>query len=128
MPGKNQFFQFVLLLLMATFMWACFGQSNSETLSNVESVNSSDSQKIDELIGIYNFNEGFSGAVLVAQGGHVIFQKGYGKANREWDIPNESDTKFRIASVSKPFTSVIILQMVAEKLTGIASTHFTISQ
>ena len=32
----------------------------------------------------------------------------------EWNIPNKEDTKFRIASVTKPFTALLILQLVAE--------------
>ena len=51
----------------------------------------------------------FSGAVLVAQGGKVLFEKGYGPANREWDTPNSPLTKFRIASLTKQFTAAAIL-------------------
>ncbi|HKQ53877.1 MAG TPA: serine hydrolase domain-containing protein, partial [Pyrinomonadaceae bacterium] len=51
----------------------------------------------------------FSGSVLVAQGGKVLFEKGYGPANREWDTPNSPLTKFRIASLTKQFTAAAIL-------------------
>ena len=30
----------------------------------------------------------------------------------EWDIPNAPDTKFRIGSISKQFTSMLILQLI----------------
>ena len=56
----------------------------------------------------------FSGAVLVAEGGKVIYKEGFGKANREWDIPNSADTRFRIASVSKQFCSMLVMQLVQE--------------
>ena len=56
----------------------------------------------------------FSGAVLVADQGQVIHQAGFGKANREWDVPNTTDTKFRLASVSKQFCSMLIMQLVEE--------------
>ena len=36
----------------------------------------------------------FSGAVLVADKGEVIYKEAFGKANHEWDIPNTTDTKF----------------------------------
>src|SRR5262249_11470652 len=39
----------------------------------------------------------------------VIFSKGYGSANLEWNIPNTSATKFRIASLTKQFTAAAIL-------------------
>ena len=56
----------------------------------------------------------FSGAVLVAEHGKVIYKQGFGLANREWGIPNSTDTKFRLASVSKQFCSMLILQLVQE--------------
>ena len=51
----------------------------------------------------------FSGAVLVARDGKVIFEKGYGPANAEWNIPNTPQTKFRLGSVTKQFTAAAIL-------------------
>ncbi|MBT5020098.1 MAG: serine hydrolase [Planctomicrobium sp.] len=56
----------------------------------------------------------FSGAVLVAEGGKVIYKEGFGMANREWNIPNSTDTKFRLASVSKQFCSMLVLKLVQE--------------
>ena len=35
-------------------------------------------------------------------------------ANHQWDIPNTTDTKFRLASVSKQFCSMIVMQLVQE--------------
>ena len=40
----------------------------------------------------------FSGVVLVAENGQVIYRKAFGLANREWEIPNSIETKFRLAS------------------------------
>lgn len=70
--------------------------------------------KIDEFVQIFHDYGLFSGSVLVAEKGKVIFKKGYGMANIEWNIPNESDTKFRIGSITKQFTSMLILQLVEQ--------------
>jgi CubicO group peptidase (beta-lactamase class C family) len=51
----------------------------------------------------------FSGSVLVARDGEVLLDQGYGFANREWSIPNDGDTKFRLASVTKQFTAVAVM-------------------
>jgi len=51
----------------------------------------------------------FSGAVLVATNGRVLFAKGYGLANREHGIPNKTNTIFRLGSVTKQFTAMCIL-------------------
>lgn len=56
----------------------------------------------------------YSGAVLVAQRGEVIYEGAFGFANREWSIPNTLDTKFRLASVSKQFCSLLVLQLAQE--------------
>ena len=54
----------------------------------------------------------FQGTVLVTKGGEPLLRKGYGLANREWNIPNAPDTKFRLGSITKQFTAAAILQLV----------------
>lgn len=54
----------------------------------------------------------FSGAVLIQRGHQPLFQKAVGLANRPWKIPNQIDTRFRIASISKMFTAIAILQLI----------------
>ena len=70
--------------------------------------------QIDELMKIYTSYHQFNGAVLVAENGKVIFKKGYGMANMEWNIPVEPDTKFRLGSITKQFTSMLVMQLVQE--------------
>jgi CubicO group peptidase (beta-lactamase class C family) len=70
--------------------------------------------RIDELLQKYNNFKLFNGTVLVADESGVLFKKGYGFADMEWNIPNEPDVKFRIGSVTKQFTAMIIMQLVEE--------------
>ena len=70
--------------------------------------------EIDKLMQLYHDYDKFNGTVLVAECGEIIFKKGYGLANMEWNIANEPDTKFRIASITKQFTSMLIMQLVEE--------------
>ncbi len=49
------------------------------------------------------------GAVLVARGDDVVFSRGYGAANLEWNVPHDPSTKFRLGSITKQFTSALIL-------------------
>jgi CubicO group peptidase (beta-lactamase class C family) len=69
---------------------------------------------IDSLISVYNEYGQFNGSALVAVDGEVILKKGYGLANREWNISNRPDTKFRIGSITKQFTSMLIMQLVEQ--------------
>jgi CubicO group peptidase (beta-lactamase class C family) len=66
----------------------------------------------------------FSGAVLIAQKGQVIFKKGYGMANYEAGIPNNPNTVFAIASLTKAFTCMSVM-MLAER--GLLSVDDTIA-
>ncbi|HEY8130550.1 MAG TPA: serine hydrolase domain-containing protein [Thermoanaerobaculia bacterium] len=51
----------------------------------------------------------FSGVVLVSQGDRVVYQKAFGLADRAFNIPNSTTTKFHIASISKPMTAAAVL-------------------
>lgn len=51
-------------------------------------------------------------AVLVRKGNDVLSRGGYGMANMELAVPMQADMKFRIASQTKQFTAVAVLQLV----------------
>lgn len=51
-------------------------------------------------------------AILVAKKGRVLYKKGFGLANMEWNIPIGTNTVFQIGSVTKLFTALGILQLV----------------
>ncbi len=70
--------------------------------------------KIEGLLKLYYDYGKFNGTALVAEGGRIIYKKGFGLANMEWNIPNRPDTKFRLGSITKQFTSMLILQLVEE--------------
>ena len=60
-------------------------------------------------------NEGdFSGTVLVARDGKILYENAFGYANREWNTANDLETKFEIGSMTKQFTAVLVLQFVNE--------------
>jgi len=56
----------------------------------------------------------FSGSVLIARDGKVLFSRGYGMANLELDVPNTPETKFRLGSITKQFTAAAILLLQQE--------------
>jgi len=58
--------------------------------------------------------EQFSGVVMIKQDGDELFKAAYGYANRSWKIQNQVNTRFRIASISKLFTAVAILQLIEQ--------------
>lgn len=59
-------------------------------------------------------NDLFSGAVLVAKNGEIVYREAFGYANKEEKISNTIDTKFSVGSIGKTFTGVLILQLVEQ--------------
>jgi CubicO group peptidase (beta-lactamase class C family) len=48
--------------------------------------------RIEQIVQSYVADHKFMGTVLIAKGDNIIFDKGYGYANLEWQIPNTPDT------------------------------------
>jgi len=72
------------------------------------------SQELDRYVQAQMNVKGFSGAVLVMKKNLVLLKKGYGLADREWNIANTTDTKFRIGSITMQFTAACILQLTEQ--------------
>lgn len=68
-------------------------------------------KKVDELLAAHVSVNDFSGTILLAKVGKPLVMKGYGFANIEWQIPNTPNTRFRIGSVTKQFTSMMVMQL-----------------
>ena len=71
-------------------------------------------QVADEICQAYHQMNWFDGVILIAKEGKPIFEKAYGLADREQQIPNTIDTKFRIGSLNKSYTDVLILQLIEQ--------------
>ena len=68
-----------------------------------------DPQRMDEVVKAQAAGNRFMGAVLVAKDGQILFDRAYGLANVEWQVPNTPETRFRIGSITKQFTAAAIL-------------------
>ncbi|MBV1888326.1 MAG: beta-lactamase family protein [Urechidicola sp.] len=69
-------------------------------------------QQVDELFTPWDQAQSPGAAVAVVKDGKIVYKKGYGLANLEYDIPVTSSSIFHIASVSKQFTvfSILLLE------------------
>ncbi len=56
--------------------------------------------------------DAFSGTVLLAKDGKVLFKAAHGLASKRFNVPNRIDTKFNLGSMNKMFTGVAISQLV----------------
>ncbi|MFY0602615.1 MAG: SUMF1/EgtB/PvdO family nonheme iron enzyme [Flavobacteriaceae bacterium] len=67
--------------------------------------------KIDTVAKKYNFN----GVILVKKRDDIVYHKSFGIANRKQNIPMTNETTFSMMSITKLFTSTIILQLMEEE-------------
>lgn len=87
---------------------SCFSQKI------ISKPNDEKAKKIDLILNKYHQYNLFNGSALVTQNGKIIFRKNYGKADMGWNIDATSDTKFRIGSITKQFTAMLIIQLRQE--------------
>ncbi|MBA2499134.1 MAG: serine hydrolase [Chitinophagaceae bacterium] len=71
--------------------------------------------KADEYLNALANQKKFNGAVLVAKDNKVLFKKGYGYRDFDKRINHDAYSIFQIGSVTKQFTSAIIMQLQQEK-------------
>ncbi|WP_395617207.1 serine hydrolase domain-containing protein [Aquirufa sp.] len=70
--------------------------------------------KLDTFFKALQKNTGFNGTVLVAQYGKIIYKRAFGIANNFTKAQLNTRTPFQLASVSKQFTAVSILQLMEQ--------------
>ena len=74
--------------------------------------------KLDSLFETLEANNKFMGSMAMSADGNIIYSKAVGKADIESGKNLDPNTKFRIGSISKMFTAVMILKAAEEnKLT-----------
>jgi CubicO group peptidase (beta-lactamase class C family) len=69
-------------------------------------------ERIDAAMGDFVELDLFSGTVLVARDGDIVYAKAFGEANHDHRVANKLETKFNIGSIGKVFTGVGIMQLV----------------
>jgi CubicO group peptidase (beta-lactamase class C family) len=76
-----------------------------------------DAQKITDFDGLFQSictSTAFEGVVLIADQGEKQYIASNGTADRKLSIPITPDTRFRIASITKTFTAVMIMQLLEQ--------------
>lgn len=71
-----------------------------------------DDKALGAYVGDYLERADVSGAVLIARHGKPVFTAVRGLADREANLPNTLQSRFRVGSMDKMFTAVAILQLV----------------
>ncbi|HEY0800691.1 MAG TPA: serine hydrolase domain-containing protein, partial [Steroidobacteraceae bacterium] len=71
-------------------------------------------KKIDALFKEWNAPNTPGVSVAVIDKGKIVFAKGYGIANLEYNVPIKTETIFHVASVSKQFTAMAVVLLESE--------------
>lgn len=96
---KSTIIRFSVLLLFSFLFYSCGFTTN---------------EKVDKLFTSWDNNKTPGAAIAIVKDGSIIYEKGYGSANLEYDVPISPSTIFHIASVSKQFTVFSILLLEKE--------------
>ncbi|QKJ31378.1 serine hydrolase [Mucilaginibacter mali] len=91
---------YIRLLIGAVLLYASIGNASAQTEKN-----------LDSLFGTLAKKGYLNGCVLIADQGKPIYQKAFGYANFDTKQPLTNETMFELASVSKQFTAMAIMQL-----------------
>lgn len=83
------------------------GQSNPSDTNKL-------AEQVDALFVQWNKPDSPGCALAVIKDGRIIYQRGYGMANLDYDIPISTASVFNIASVSKQFTAMSVLLLAKQ--------------
>ncbi|MBK8055635.1 MAG: serine hydrolase [Saprospiraceae bacterium] len=117
-PGWRTFIDY-LLLLKYEGSWKIVHKSYTfheipKLTHTLDNSTTEKAKKLNDILSKYHQYDLFNGSVLIAKNGKEIFKNSFGKANFSWNINNTPNTKFRIGSLTKQFTALLILQLKQE--------------
>ncbi|MDP3436459.1 MAG: serine hydrolase domain-containing protein, partial [Bacteroidales bacterium] len=93
---------FLLALIFGLFGQAAFSQEF-------------DKAKLEKFFDVLQANNKFMGSVALSKNGEIIYSRAVGFADVANQMKAEVDSKFRIGSISKTFTSVLVMKGVEER-------------
>lgn len=86
-----------------------------------------DKSKLDEYFRALEVNNKFMGSAAISQNGKLLYTKAVGYSDVETGSKSDENTKYRIGSISKTFTTVLIFKAIEEQklsLTQTLNTYF----
>ncbi|NQX77123.1 serine hydrolase domain-containing protein, partial [Gilvibacter sp.] len=73
-----------------------------------------EADQIDAVFKAWGNREVPGASLGIFKDGEILYSKGYGMANLEYNIPNDANSVFRIGSTSKQFTAACIVLLESE--------------
>ena len=91
-------------VLFSTALWIIIFQGQAQI----------NTQSVDSIVQQAVIKELFEGTVLVADKGNIVYQKSYGFKDDEKVDPIQNSTSYSVASITKMFTAIMIMQLIDE--------------
>jgi len=76
-------------------------------------------EQIDAIMRHAEEHSNFSGVCLLTRGNDILYHRAFGLAHRGFAIPNRTSTRFDIASITKLFTAVAVMQLIERAAFGL---------
>ncbi len=80
------------------------------------------SLRLDSILSFFHQKGAFNGSVLIKKEGKILLSKSYGLADKEKETYASDTTQYRIGSLTKTFTSLLIMQLVSENKISLQDT------
>src|SRR5437868_11725769 len=96
-----------IICLLGTINADCLAQARASNLAQTRASN------IDMLVRSLSERGQFSGSILVAQHGQIVYEHGFGKSDIKRNVAFTPNTPVYLASLTKQFTAMAIM-MLAE--------------
>ena len=103
-------------VLSAMFLCTIFWIDSVSFAAETGRDESSLEEKVDQIFAPWNKDDSPGCAVAIFQNGQILYQRGYGMADLESQVPIDKETVFDIGSMSKQFTAACII-LLAENAT-----------
>lgn len=114
----------LITLALALIGLAGCGRPEAENAEPQPPAHTGRAQAANDYIQAWTDLGRFSGVVLIARDGKILLHKAYGKADYGANVANTLDTQFRIGSLTKGFTAMVVLQLEQQ---GLLSTKSALS-
>lgn len=102
----------LLLSISIVFIFSCKQKDKKTSLH--QHTSKSITLTIDSLLTVYEKNGEFMGSLELSHKGKPIYSKAIGYSNIETKKKSDTNTKYRIGSISKVYTAVLIVKAIEE--------------
>ena len=103
----------ILCVLLFTFLFHIVNAQLADSLA----------KKVDSIFAEYDKTNSPGCALAILKDGKIIYKRGYGMSNMEYNIAISPSSIFHVASISKQFAAAAIIQLSPSALVRVSTNH-----